>query len=291
MNELAIVINNHAKNATQGSQYLDALREANIPFQLYEVESDELETTLENCLKNHNTLLIGGGDGTIRTAAQYCAKTTKVMGVLPLGTLNHFAKELDLPQTVEELIAAVKEKCTQQIDLAEVNGLIFVNNSSIGFYPKFADKRDHYSKSYNKWLSYIPSLIEGFRKHKAYKVEIKSKTKRLNLKLRTSFLMVSNNVYTYEFPITIKRDNFQESCLGLYFYKSGTLKILKIIKGLFNKNNDFEVHKCTAPLELHFQDHQEMNISLDGDTMKVKTPLHYQSLPQSLTLLTKASCA
>jgi diacylglycerol kinase family enzyme len=284
---IAIIINSKAKNAANAKPYLDKFNEAEINYDLYKTNPKNLSSTIKKCINKYQIILIGGGDGSIRSAAQYCAKTSIKLGVLALGTMNHLAKELGLPQSPEEMVEAIKNQSSVVIDLAEVNGLIFMNNSSVGFYTKFADKRDGYSKFYNKWLSYIPSFIESLKNHEVFKITVKSK--KLNCSLNTSFLMVSNNLYSLKFPLTIQRDSFQKSVLGLYYFKHGKIRLFKILKRLFNNQNSFEILKSKDPIELHFSKQQEINISLDGDTLRVKTPLHYKSLPKSLTILTNPS--
>lgn len=288
MQHIAVILNNKARNYSEATAYLEGFKDAEILYDLYDLIPEQLAGTLQKCIKNYTVILIGGGDGTIRTAAHYCACKPIVLGVLPLGTLNHFAKEMCLPGSVEELVASLKEYHTMTIDLAKVNGLIFINNSSIGFYPKFADQRDQYSKYYNKWLSYIPGFIESLKKHNSFHLTLKSK--QLNLSLHTSFLMISNNVYSYEFPATIKRESFQKALLGLYYFKQGRIRILKLIKRLFSSENLFEINQSEDPVEIHFKFEKEITISLDGETVRVKTPLYYETLPSSLTLLTNASC-
>lgn len=287
MSKIAIVINKKAKNAAAAKDYLDGFKDAHIPYKLYETAPENLASILKKCVTKYQIILVGGGDGTIRTAAQYCAQTSVILGVLPLGTLNHFSKELALPESIIDILDSIKHQHTLTIDVVEVNGTIFINNSSIGFYPKFANKRDLYSKKYNKWLSYIPGFIECFKKHKAFSVVIKSK--KINYSLYTSFLMISNNLYTYEFPATIKRNSFQKSLLGLYYFKQGKIQLFKILKTLFTNNNNFEIHQSKFPIELHFDDRKEITISVDGDTLKIETPLVYKLLPKSLIILSKPS--
>lgn len=288
MHTVAVILNNKARNHSEADAYLEGFKDADILYDLYDASPEQLTDTIQKCIKSHSTILIGGGDGTIRTAAHYCAFTPIILGVLPLGTLNHFAKEMCLPGSVKELVASIKASHTTTIDLAKVNDLIFVNNSSIGFYPKFADKRDQYSKFYNKWLSYIPGFIESLKKHRSYTITINSKN--LNLSLYTSFLMISNNVYSYEFPATIKRESFQKGLLGLYYFKQGKIRLVKLIKCLLSSKNLFEMNQSAYPIEIHFNQEEEITISLDGETTQVKPPLYYEILPGSLTLLTNLSC-
>ncbi|WP_058535413.1 diacylglycerol/lipid kinase family protein [Legionella saoudiensis] len=288
MDTIAVILNNKARNHSAAASYLQGLHEAEIAYHLYDKTPEDLAETIKECIKTYKIILVGGGDGTIRTAAHYCASTSIILGVLPLGTLNHFAKEMGLPVSVDKFITSLQQQQTSKIDVAQVNNFIFINNSSIGFYPKFADKRDQYSKYYNKWLSYIPGFWEGLKKHKSFKLVIKSKN--LQLALHTSFLMISNNVYSYEFPIAIKRESFQKALLGIYYFKHGKIRIFKLIKRLFSSKNLLEINHSIHPVEVHFRDEKEITISLDGETIKVKTPLYYEILPGALTLLTSPLC-
>ncbi|KTD33216.1 Diacylglycerol kinase [Legionella nautarum] len=287
MNTIAVIINNKAKNHTESKTYLDAFKETQLIYKLYEISPKQLALTIQKCISKHKIILVGGGDGTIRTAAQYCINTPIILGVLPLGTLNHLAKELGLPQNAKDLIDSLQKNQTVKIDVGTVNGFVFLNNASIGFYPQFANKRDLYTRIYSKWLSYIPSFIHSLKKHRTISLTIKSKD--LNLFLRTSFLMVSNNLYSYEFPITLKRMSFHTSQLGLYFLKHGKIRLLKIMKHLFTSDSQFEIHQSKLPIEVHFNNKKEITISLDGDNKKVKAPLLFKILPNSLTLLTMSS--
>lgn len=284
---LAIILNKHARNAEKIAGYLEELSRCSLEFELHEVNSQDLDTTIQDCIKQHSMILVGGGDGTIRSAAQWCANTPTILGVLPLGTLNHFAKELGLPLNQQELVQAIKKRLTLTIDVAEVNNSIFINNSSIGFYPKFAQKRDYYTRFYSKWLSYIPSFLQTFRFHESFNITIKNS--HLNYSLHTSFFMVSNNLYSYQFPIKIAREACDKGLLGLYFFKHGKLRLFKVIKSFFMRKNSFEIMETIHPIKVNIESKENILISLDGDTFTKQLPLVYKTHPLSLTLLVSKS--
>src|SRR5262245_109683 len=79
-----------------------------------------------------DAVVVGGGDGSIRTVAGVLAGTNVPLGILPLGTLNHFAKDLGIPLHLKEAAEVIAKGETRAVDLAEVNGETFINNSSIG---------------------------------------------------------------------------------------------------------------------------------------------------------------
>src|SRR3954447_6264864 len=86
-------------------------------------------------------VVAAGGDGTVSAVASALAGTDRVMGVLPAGTLNHFAKDLRLPLTLADAARVIAAARTTGVDVGEVNGRCFVNNSSIGLYPHVVVKR------------------------------------------------------------------------------------------------------------------------------------------------------
>lgn len=281
--DIAVIVNKQARNAKTIDTYLETFTSRAIKYRLYEVSAEELEETLQHCIERYSMILIGGGDGTVRTAAEKCANTSIILGVLPLGTMNHFAKELGLPSNPEDFVQAVISQPIISVDLAQVNGSIFINNSSIGFYPRLAQKRDYYTRFYNKWLSYIPSFIETLRNHESFTLTIEDKN--LKFSIRTSFFMVSNNLYSYEFPINICRKQLNESILGLYFFKHGRMRLSKILRAWIMRKKSFEIKKTSLALKVEILSKKTVLISLDGDTVTKTLPLIYNILPQALKLL------
>ena len=84
MIELGVVVNTRAKNAQTLSIYLDALTAHGLAYCLYKVDPKDLDKTLAEAKEKHPLLLVGGGDGTIRSAAQRCVHSKTILGVLPL---------------------------------------------------------------------------------------------------------------------------------------------------------------------------------------------------------------
>ena len=100
----------------------------------------ELKLLAEAALKSAkageiDAIVVGGGDGSIRTVAGVLAGSDVPLGILPLGTLNHFAKDLGIPLNLGEAAGVIAKGVQRAVDLAEVNGETFINNSSIGIYP------------------------------------------------------------------------------------------------------------------------------------------------------------
>src|SRR5436190_16912798 len=79
-----------------------------------------------------DAVIAAGGDGTVSAVANGLAGTAMPLGVLPLGTLNHFARDIGMPTELADAARAIRDGATERIDVGEINGRVFVNNSSIG---------------------------------------------------------------------------------------------------------------------------------------------------------------
>ena len=111
---------------------------------------DKMGTIIRKALETTEcTIVAAGGDGTVSAIAAQLAGTRKRMGVLPLGTLNHFAKDLGIPLELEEAIRTVVNGHTRAVDVAEVNGRVFINNSSLGLYPRIVMHREAQEEQLN----------------------------------------------------------------------------------------------------------------------------------------------
>lgn len=114
------------------------------------------------------TIVAAGGDGTINGVAQAVAGSEAVLGVLPLGTFNYFARSLDVPTSLEDALDLLATGTARPWPVGEVNGRIFLNNASIGAYPAILRERE---AIYGQWgrsriaagWSVLTTLARGVR--------------------------------------------------------------------------------------------------------------------------------
>ena len=83
-------------------------------------------------------VIVGGGDGTLNSAAPGLLDASLPLGILPLGTANDFARTVGLPLNPIEAAKVIVAGHLQPIDLGEVNGHLFFNVASIGFSAELA---------------------------------------------------------------------------------------------------------------------------------------------------------
>src|SRR3954454_7416050 len=119
-------------------------------------------------------VVAAGGDGTMNAVAGALVGTETPMGVLPLGTLNHFAKDLKIPLELEGAVATIMTGRIAHIDIGEVNGHVFLNNSSIGIYPWIVREREmEQRKGYRKWVAFARASISALKRYSLLHVRLR----------------------------------------------------------------------------------------------------------------------
>ncbi|MBM3605593.1 MAG: diacylglycerol kinase [Alphaproteobacteria bacterium] len=98
--------------------------------------------------EDFDLVIAAGGDGTQSAVAGALAGTDVVMGVLPGGTFNYFARDLGVGETIEDALDTILDARAEPVDLGDANGLIFLNNVSFGAYPQILKTREGI---YRRW--------------------------------------------------------------------------------------------------------------------------------------------
>jgi diacylglycerol kinase family enzyme len=231
-------------------------------------------------------LAVVGGDGTIGTAAGVLAGTDLPLGILPMGTLNHFARDLGLPIQVEAAAGIIAAGHTRKVDVAEVNGRIFVNNSSIGLYPFMVERRNTHQNRFGvgKMLATLPAVVEALRDASWHRLRIVAAGERH--RIRTPCIFVGNNVYDVGLKALGTRARLDGGELDIHVVRQqsrlGVLLLpFKIALGIVNPERDVQTFQST---ELAIVPHHRrlLRVSLDGEVVRMETPLRYRSRPAAL---------
>ena len=177
---------------------------------------DEVRKIAETAATDSWDLVVaGGGDGTVNLVASALIGTRKHLGVLPLGTLNHFAKDLRIPLDFEAAAQNLLSGSPLEIDVAEVNGRIFLNNSSLGLYPIIVREREKNERlGSGKWPAFAWAAIAALRRYPF--VDVRVTVEGTQLARRTPFVFVGNNHYLMERFDIGTRERLDRGELSLY---------------------------------------------------------------------------
>jgi len=164
------------QNATPARQVADAFRAAGADVDIRLVEGPAIAREAADAVRRGSRVVVAaGGDGTVSGAAGALAGTDAALGVLPLGTLNHFAKDLGIPADLGEAARVIVAGRTRSVDVGEVNGRLFVNNASIGMYARLIAERAAVQRiGHGKWLAHGLATLRVFREYRRLRVAVRS---------------------------------------------------------------------------------------------------------------------
>jgi diacylglycerol kinase family enzyme len=225
-------------------------------------------------------VLAYGGDGTISSTAGILADTSSVLVPLPGGTLNHFSKDLGVPQDMETALSELHTWAQQKIDIASVNDHYFINNSSIGVYARSLETRDQLSGKIAKWPAAAWATLKEVIQFRTYKIQLNNKWHR------TPLMFVGNNHYSLSSGKLGVRHKVNTGKLSIYIAKaSSRLAIFRIGIGLLmGKKADLIEEKSVESI-IRFKNKQVI-VSVDGEKIRMTTPLTYRIHPGALNVLT-----
>jgi diacylglycerol kinase family enzyme len=231
-------------------------------------------------------LAVAGGDGTISAVAGVVAGTGIPLGILPLGTLNHFAKDLGLPLEVDAAVGIIASGRSRTVDVAELNGRVFVNNSSVGIYPFMVERRNAHQQRHGigKVLATLPALLDTLRGASWHRLYISAAGKRQ--RIRTPCVFVGNNSYEVDLKALGTRTRLDGGELDVHVVRQqsrlGVLLLpIKIALGIVDPRRDVQTFR-SAELEIVSRHRGSLRVSLDGEVVRMETPLRYRSRPDAL---------
>ncbi|MEO5622104.1 MAG: diacylglycerol kinase family protein [Dokdonella sp.] len=239
-------------------------------------------------------IVAGGGDGTINAVAAALIGSTIALGVLPLGTLNHFAKALALPQEWPDAARVIIEGRPVEVDVGEINGRIFLNNSSLGLYPSLVHRRERQQEQLGrgKWSAAAWAALTLLRRHALLRVRIELNGEHLDR--HTAIVFIGNNAYEMTGLRVGERERLDGGQLGLYLpHRDGRQGLfmlgLRALCGRLREAHDFDALFATEiDIETH---HQHLPVAIDGEVVLLEAPLRYRIIPRALRVITAPPAA
>ena len=225
-----------------------------------------------------------GGDGTVNHAVQALANTDAVLGVIPIGTYNHFARDLGIPFDWRAALEIALGGATKQVDAARANDRFFVNNISMGLYPELVSKREARGRDYPRWKARLFAAYSTLRKFPHVAVTLESEHHQEVV--RTHVLMVSNNRYDLSrIGIEAPRQRLEEGRLSVYWLPHvPRVKLMSFIAhylaGRVTTAPGFRSFR-TARLKVQ-SPKRRLHVGIDGEVVTLDLPLVVTIVPQSL---------
>jgi len=249
----------------------------------------EIRTAVEAALaRAPDVIVAGGGDGTVSSIASALAGSPVPLGVLALGTLNHFARDAGVPADLESAVQTIVDGRRVEVDIAEVNGRVFINNSGLGLYPDIVRHRERQQRRLGRgmWPAFFWAALAALRRYPFLHVRLVVDGK--DRVRRTPFVFIGNNEYRMDGFAIGERTVLDRGRLSLYVaQRPGRLKLLMLalraLTGRLRQARDFDAMGAT---EIVIESRRKrLHVSADGEVTSMTPPLRYRIRPRALAVM------
>jgi diacylglycerol kinase family enzyme len=254
---------------------------------LIEKGADPADAARGALRRGAKTLVAAGGDGTISAVASTIVNSEAILGVLPLGTLNHFARDLRIPLDIDEASRVLATGSVTKIDVAEVNGRTFINNSSLGVYPQIVAWREEYRREgWTKWTALVWAALTVVRRMPFLRLRLIAGG--VDVAGITPMIFIGNNEYEVDGFEAGTRRRCDAGRLFIYAVNASTpIKLARVtlsaLLGRLRQAQDFDTF-CVAEAWIETR-RRWVKVSLDGEVSRIATPLHYRTHPAALRVI------
>jgi diacylglycerol kinase family enzyme len=264
-------------------------RGVNVDVRLIEPAELDRHCAEAAAAKGVDGLVAAGGDGTISTVAGAVAGTGMPLGVLPMGTLNHFARDAGIPMDLKEAAAAIAGGRTRPVDVAEVNGRVFINNSAVGLYPMLVRAREAQQRRLGRTKRRAMLVAAGRALWRFPSRRLTLRFAGMKAPVETPLLFVGNNKYETGLLSLGKRPSIDHGELCVYAplarSRLGFAWLsLRAVLGRPDRQADFLTVEGIEEAEIDSR-RRSLIVAVDGEALPMETPLRYRIRAGALKLI------
>ena len=285
-----------SKAAALSERVVEILHTHGIEADVHVVErgGDCAELAKAAVQRGATVVVAGGGDGTVNAVASGLVDSACALGVLPLGTLNHFAKDMGIPVDETEAAETIATGVVRQIDVGEVNGKVFVNNSSLGLFPMLVrGRKENERLGRGKWTALVFAALSVLHRYPMLTVGLTTGA-GATIARRTPLVFIGNNEYEMNGFDVGSRKRLDAGALAVYLARQdgAWTMVWAGFKGLFGvlrPGVDFDFLSTDA---VRIAAHRgTIHVVTDGEVTELKLPLEYRIRRRALRVIVPASAS
>ncbi len=283
---IALIVNSRSGRAGRAAEIPGLLAERGLDVRHFWAVEDERE--LRRRVKQAvdagaSLVIVGGGDGSMTTAADVLAKKKTVLGVLPLGTGNSFARTIGLDEDLDVAIDAILQRRVECVDLGRVNGTYFANFATIGLSAEIAGSASRSLKRAIGAAAYVVGGVVPFTKAAPFRVNIKWDGGKQ--KFDTHQIVIASGRYFGHQPISPEATALDHR---LAVFTTTGLSHLEIVRtylalGLGVQDSLPDAIAFSAH-EIRIKAKPKQLISIDGNALG-ETPARFKVVPRALNVI------
>jgi diacylglycerol kinase family enzyme len=233
-----------------------------------------------------DAVLVAGGDGTVNHLLGPMAAAAVPIGLLPLGTLNLFARDLGLSGAIPDMLPHLARLGIRRVDLGDVNGNLFHSNAGLGFYVRMARAREHarHLVPFSKILGHTIASFRSLWGHRPIAIDITVDGHR-ETHLADAVLVTNQHFDGADW----RRERLDTGLLEIHMLQAtglwGRLKAgLAVYRGTW-RSLPHLTSRSASSITVRRHGRLRSTITLDGEVYRVRNPIHFESRPGALRLI------
>lgn len=250
-------------------------------------QPDELETHMRGLAPELDIVVTAGGDGTLAGVASNLIGRRTALAILPLGTLNVLAEDLNIPLDLDEALDAVLTGRRDTMDVATVNGRAFFIQAVLGVAADLAERREKMrgAESVTAWAEFANGVAADLLS--SAPVHYSVRTARRYTSTITRTLIISNNRLKHRHRLLPYRRTLKGQVLALYALEAkGPLSALRFaVQAVLPGKSNPSVRELVSDRIVLNADIEEGRAIVDGEIVKLDFPAVFELAPQALNVI------
>jgi diacylglycerol kinase family enzyme len=214
-------------------------------------------------------IAVAGGDGTLSAGAAAIVGSEAELLVVPAGTLNHFARDYGIPIELDAACALAASSSVISVDIARVNGRVFLNTSSVGMYSTFVRLRERAERLLGYWLASAVAALRTMVRAKAFHLRLETEAMRRHYRTHLVFIGVGER----DLRIAAAGERKLNGRSGLH---------LAVLRSWKLRYDEMLVTSCSI-------EQRHSTVALDGEVVRMDSPLEYTLEPRALRVVVPPS--
>lgn len=288
---VVIVRNPRAASAVDSAPLRQALDTAGISADIVDIPNGpQFEDWIGAVAATYDVIGAAGGDGTVSSVAAAVARAGKTLAVIPAGRLNHFARDAGIPDKLDAAVALLRTGRRGGVDIGMVNGRAFLNNVSLGSYPRMVDERTELERrGRSRRIAAIVAVARTWWRLRSITATITVDGR--DLVRRSPFIVVGNGRYVLSGFALTRRHHISDHELSIYVApRAGRLGALSLpLRALFGTLDRYEQFETFAATEITIAvirpGRRRVLTAIDGEVYELDSPLRFTVKPGALQVL------
>lgn len=264
-------------------------RHAFLPVDADRPIADVARQAVRSASREGGVVVAAGGDGTVSAVAQEVHAGGCILGVVPRGTFNYFAREHGIPQEAEVAARALLRARPAPVQVGRVNERLFLVNASLGLYRQLLEDREAAKSQLGR--SRVVAMAAGLMTllRARHQLRLTLEAGGQVRQLRTPSLFIGNNRLQFDRLGLPEGEVLERGCLGAILVRAiGTGAMLGLaLRGALGRLNEAE-NLLSFPvrrLTVHPHGYRLIKVATDGEVHRMRAPLEFRVEPEPLMLM------